>query len=149
MKEHSREICYSLTPTVDPVKSLWFKMACTCVPNIVLHVLSSTSTSWGYFRPQKSILPKIAIFGCFWPEVYSPTASLAGRSITLITPTTLITTIMMHHWHYHHHHHSHPDDITTIITTTLITTITDREERHADFVKALKAWAAPWIMQVG
>ena len=50
---------------------------------------------------------------------------------------------------HHHHHHCHHDDITTIITTTLITTITDREERHADFVKALKAWAAPWIMQVG
>ena len=56
----------SLTPTVNPVKSLLFKMVCTCVPHIVLHVLSSTSTSGGYFRPQKSILAKIAIFGCFW-----------------------------------------------------------------------------------
>ena len=56
----------SLTPTVDPVKSLWFKMVCSCVLHIVLHVLSSTSTSGGYFRPKKSILAKIFIFGCFW-----------------------------------------------------------------------------------
>ena len=37
----------SLTPTVNPVKSLLFKMVCTCVPHIILHVLSSTSTSGG------------------------------------------------------------------------------------------------------
>ena len=55
----------SLTPTANPVKSLWFKMVCTCVPHIALHVLSSTSTSGGYFRPWKSILAKNAIFGCF------------------------------------------------------------------------------------
>ena len=55
----------SHTPPADPVKLLWFKMVCTCVPHIVLHVLSSTSTSGGYFRPRKSILAKIAIFGCF------------------------------------------------------------------------------------
>ena len=55
----------SLTPSADPVKSLWFKMVCTCVPHIALHVLSSTSTSGGYFRPRKSILAKIAFFGCF------------------------------------------------------------------------------------
>ena len=55
-----------LTPTVEPVKSLWFKMVCTCVLQIVLHVLSSISASGGYFRPQKSILAKIAIFDCFW-----------------------------------------------------------------------------------
>ena len=55
----------SLTPTVDPVKSLWFKMVCTCVPHIVLHVLSSISTSGRYFRPQKTILAKNAIFGWF------------------------------------------------------------------------------------
>ena len=41
------------TPPANPVKSLWFKMVCTCVPHIVLHVLSSTSFSGGYFRPQK------------------------------------------------------------------------------------------------
>ena len=56
----------SLTPPVDPVNFFWFKMVCTCVPHIVLHVLSSTSTWGGYFRPQKSILAKIALFGCFW-----------------------------------------------------------------------------------
>ena len=55
----------SLTPTADPVKSLWFKMVCTCVPHIVLRVLSSTSTSGWYCRPRKSILAKIGIFGCF------------------------------------------------------------------------------------
>ena len=55
----------SLTPAADPVKSLWFKMVCTCVPHIALHVFSPTSTSWGHFRPQKSILAKFAIFGCF------------------------------------------------------------------------------------
>ena len=41
-------------------------MVCTCVPHIVLHDLSSTSFSGGYFRPQKSILANIAILGCFW-----------------------------------------------------------------------------------
>ena len=55
----------SHTSPADPVKLLWFKMVCTCVPHIVLHVLSSTSTSRWYFRPRKSILAKIAIFGCF------------------------------------------------------------------------------------
>ena len=55
----------SLTPTADPVKSLGFKMVCTCVSHILLHVFSSTSTSWGYFRPQKSILAKIAILAVF------------------------------------------------------------------------------------
>ena len=69
----------SLTPTVNPVKSLLFKMVCTCVPHIVLHVLSSTSTSGGYFRPQKSILTKIAIFGCFGPEVYPPLGCHLGN----------------------------------------------------------------------
>ena len=69
----------SLSSTVDPVKSLWFKMVCTCVPHIVLHVLSSTSTSGGYFRPQKSILTKIAIFGCFWREVYPPLGCHLGN----------------------------------------------------------------------
>ena len=52
-------------PLCRPSQILWFKMVCTCVPHIVLHVLSSTSTSVGYFRPQKSILAKIVIFGCF------------------------------------------------------------------------------------
>ena len=55
----------SLTPSADPVKLLWFKMVCTCVLHIALHVLSSTSISGGYFRPRKSISAKIAIFGCF------------------------------------------------------------------------------------
>ena len=54
------------TPPANLVKSLWFKMVCTCVPHIVLHVLSSTCTPEGYFRPEKSILAKIAIFGCFY-----------------------------------------------------------------------------------
>ena len=40
-------------------------MVCTCVLHIALHVLSSTSFSGGYFRPKKSILSKIAVFGCF------------------------------------------------------------------------------------
>ena len=69
----------SLTPTVNPVKSLLFKMVCKCVPHIILHVLISTSTSGGYFRPQKSILTKIAIFGCFRPEVYSPLGCHLGN----------------------------------------------------------------------
>ena len=47
------------------IKSFWFKMVCTCVPHIVLRVLSSTSTSGWYCRPRKSILAKIGIFGCF------------------------------------------------------------------------------------
>ena len=40
-------------PPANLVKSLWFKMGCTCVPLIVLHVFSSKSTSWGYIRPEK------------------------------------------------------------------------------------------------
>ena len=35
----------SLAPPVDPVDFLWFKMAGTGVPHIVLHVLCSTRTS--------------------------------------------------------------------------------------------------------
>ena len=44
-------------------------MAFTGVPHIVLHVLCSTRTSGrGYFRPQKSVLSLIAVFGCFWAK---------------------------------------------------------------------------------
>merc|ERR1719394_635541 len=31
----------------------WSQMACTGVPQIVLHILCSTRTYWGYFRPSK------------------------------------------------------------------------------------------------
>ena len=48
-------------------------MAGTGVPYIVLHVLCSTRSSGGYFtkifRPQKSVLSKIATFGCFWAKI--------------------------------------------------------------------------------
>ena len=40
----------SLTPPANPVNFFWFKMACTCVPLIVLHVSRWTRTSGGYFR---------------------------------------------------------------------------------------------------
>ena len=42
-----------LAPPADPVKFFWFKMACTCVPHIVLHVSCRTRTSGGYFRPSE------------------------------------------------------------------------------------------------
>ena len=35
----------SLTPPANPVNFFWFKMACTCVPHIVLHVSCWTRTS--------------------------------------------------------------------------------------------------------
>ena len=41
----------SLTPHDNSVK--WSKMACTGVPLIVLHILCSTRTYWGHFRPCK------------------------------------------------------------------------------------------------
>ena len=59
----------SLAPPADPVEFLWFKMAGTGVPHIVLHVSCWTRTSRGYFRPQKSVLSKIAIFCCFWAKI--------------------------------------------------------------------------------
>ena len=43
----------SLAPPADPVKFFWSKMACTCVPHIVLHVSCRTRTSGGYFRPSE------------------------------------------------------------------------------------------------
>ena len=42
-----------LTPPANPVKIFWSKMACTCVPHIVLHVSCRTRTSGGYFRPSE------------------------------------------------------------------------------------------------
>ena len=36
-----------------PVKFLWSKMGCTDLPHIVLHILCSTRTCWGHFRPLK------------------------------------------------------------------------------------------------
>ena len=54
-----REMCTnalfwpSLTPPPNPVKFFWSKMACTCVPHIVLHVSCRTRTSGGYFRPSE------------------------------------------------------------------------------------------------
>ena len=59
----------SLAPLADLVQFLWFKMAGIGVPHIVLHVLGSTRTLWGYFRPKKSVLSKIATFGCFWGQM--------------------------------------------------------------------------------
>ena len=58
-----------LTSPADPVEFLGFKMAGTGVPHIVLHVSCWTRTSRGYFRPQKSVLSKIAIFCCFWAKI--------------------------------------------------------------------------------
>ena len=55
----------SLAPPAVPAEFLWFEMASTDVPHIVLHVLGSTRASGGYFRPKKSVLSKIAAFGCF------------------------------------------------------------------------------------
>ena len=43
----------SLTPPANLVKKISSKMACTGVPHIVLHVLCSTRTSGGYFRPSE------------------------------------------------------------------------------------------------
>ena len=37
--------------------------------HIVLHVLCSARTSGGYFRPKKSVLSKIATFGCFGVKI--------------------------------------------------------------------------------
>ena len=58
-----------LAPPANPVEFLGFKMAGTGVPHIVLHVSCWTHTSRGYFRPQKSVLSKIAIFGCFCAKI--------------------------------------------------------------------------------
>ena len=55
-----------LAPPADPVEFLWFKMAGTCVLHIVLRVSCWSRISRGYFRHQKSVLSKIAIFCCFW-----------------------------------------------------------------------------------
>ena len=37
----------------QPGQFFWSKMACTCVPHIVLHVSCRTRTSGGYFRPSE------------------------------------------------------------------------------------------------
>ena len=58
-----------LAPPADPVEFLWFKREGTGVPHIVLHVSCWTRTFRGYFRPQKSVLSKIAIFSCFWAKI--------------------------------------------------------------------------------
>ena len=50
-----------VAPAAGSVEFLWFKMAGTGVPHIVLHVLCSTRTSGGNFRPQKSVLSKLAV----------------------------------------------------------------------------------------
>ena len=39
------------------------------VSHIVLHVSCCSRTSGGYFRPQKLVLSKIAIFCCFWAKI--------------------------------------------------------------------------------
>ena len=43
----------SLAPPADPVNFFWSKMACTCVPHIVLHVSCQTRTSGRYLRPSE------------------------------------------------------------------------------------------------
>ena len=53
-----------LASPADPLKFLWFKMAGTGVPHVLLHILCWSRTSRGYFRPQKSVLAKI-IFAVF------------------------------------------------------------------------------------
>ena len=58
-----------LAPPADLVEFLLFKMAGTGVLHIVLHVLCLTCTSGGYFRSQKSVLSKIATFGCFGVKI--------------------------------------------------------------------------------
>ena len=40
-------------PPCQPGQFFWSKMACTCVPHIVLHVSCQTRTSGGYFRPSE------------------------------------------------------------------------------------------------
>ena len=51
-----------LAPPADPVEFLWFKIAGIAYStHIVLHVLCSTRTSGGNFRPQKSVLSKLAV----------------------------------------------------------------------------------------
>ena len=52
----------SLTPPANLVKKISSKMACTGVPHIVLHVLCSTRTSGGCFRPFE-----VRFRGIFWP----------------------------------------------------------------------------------
>ena len=44
----------------NSVKFLWSQMACTGVPQIVLHILCSTCTYWGHFRPSKVSFSAIA-----------------------------------------------------------------------------------------
>ena len=40
-------------PPCQPDQIFWSKIACTGVPHIVLHVLCSTRTSGGHFRPHE------------------------------------------------------------------------------------------------
>ena len=44
---------------------LWFKLASTCVPQVVPYVLCSSGTSGRYIRPQKPILAKKMPFWLF------------------------------------------------------------------------------------
>ena len=50
----------SLTPPINPVRFLWSKMGRTGVAHIVLHILCSTRTCWGSFRPSE------VSFWSFW-----------------------------------------------------------------------------------
>ena len=47
-------------PPTNSVKFLQSQMACTVVPHILLHILSSIRTYWGYFRPCKVSFSAIA-----------------------------------------------------------------------------------------
>ena len=83
----------SLTPTAHPVKSLWFKMVCTCVLHVVLHVLSSTSTSGGYFRPKSRFwqnLPFLAVFGQKFTPHLGVTWGILRRIQVNIDPCTCV-----------------------------------------------------------
>ena len=55
-----------LAPPADLVEFLWFKMAGTGVPHIVLHVSCWTRTSRGSFRPQYSVFFKKSHFLLFF-----------------------------------------------------------------------------------
>ena len=75
----------SLAPLADLVQFLWFKMAGIGVLHIVLHVLGSTRTFGGYFRPKKSVLSKIATFGS---EKSWECLTECGRKVPSTGPTS-------------------------------------------------------------
>ena len=59
-----------MAPPADPVELLWFKMAGTGVPNIVLHVSCWTALLWGILGPKIQFFSsKVAIFCCFWAKI--------------------------------------------------------------------------------